>query len=57
MDFSFSDILAVSMLPNAVAIYLKSQTTLTVPGSPENTDEELDKLYNFIRAAKGWNKR
>lgn len=57
MDFSFSDILAVSMLPSAVAIYLKSQTTLTVPGSPENTDEELDKLYNFIRAAKGWNKR
>lgn len=56
MEFTFSDIQAVSMLPHGVAIYLKSQTTLTVPGSPQNKQEDLEKIYNFIRVAKGWNK-
>jgi len=54
MEFPYSEITAVKMLPHGLAIYLKSQTTLTIPGSPENDDEELAKIYHFIRLAKGW---
>jgi len=53
LEFPLSEIQTMRRLPHGLALYLNAQIILTIPGSPENTDEELDRLYHFIRLAKG----
>lgn len=48
IDLPYEQILAVRRVPHAVALYLTSQTILTVPAPPSTNQELFDKFYEIV---------